>query len=502
MKKSIPDIAYDRKALRGLLQTLIDDLKQRNIQRSNLDHHYANPLQLEYEYDSEWRECEILIRRLITGIFESSIFQLVLQVMDAHWKDKECIIAESNKLDDVLKRLEDRKLIDELYDRIYLWEEGVIGERVVIPKSVTRMAPMMLDPNNRTWRKKKNENIPEEFPLYQYGRIGTLVIPASIEILHDDRYSPFASYKQRGFVWNHPTEWQKIHIRKIKNDSPHLLVEEGVLYSADKSRLIYCFEEKSSFVVPQSVTTIEPYAFCLQKGLKEVVLHDGITTIGDAAFMACSALKEVVIPKQIKKIPDDCFDGCTSLCEVTLPDGLECIGYCAFRQCKSLKAIQLPAGLKYVRGFEGCSALREIVIPASIERIESFSFMFCDSLHKVVLHKGVKRIDGYAFRYCDNLKEINFPEGLEYIGDRAFYPASLSRLSFPASLQEIGSEAFYHNGKLHFVEFKSNVAKIGQAAFACCPLLFEKFIRKPDDMEIKDDVFIQDTTFDKFCFWD
>ena len=377
---------------------------------------------------------------------------------------------------------------------------GVVEKRIVIPKGITRIAPMMLDSNDRTWRKKKNENIPEEFPLYQYGHIGTLVIPASIDIPHDERYSPFASYKQRGFVWNHPTEWQKIHIRKIKNNSPHLLVEDGVLYSADKNRLIYCFEEKRSFVVPQSVTTIEPYAFCLQKELKNVKMHDGITTIGNAAFMACSALEEVVIPKQIKIISDDCFDGCTSLCKVTLPEELEGIGHSAFRQCRALEDIQLPNSLTFLNGFEGCSSLQEIEIPAGVERIEGF--MFCYSLRKVVLREGVKRIDGYAFRYCGNLEEINFPEGLEYIGERAFYPASLSRVSFPASLQEIGCEAFYHNSKLHYVEFKSNVAKIGKAAFACCPLLFKKFIRRPDDMEIKDDVFIQDTTFDKFGFWD
>ena len=188
--------------------------------------------------------------------------------------------------------------------------------------------------------------------------------------------------------------------------------------------------------------------------------------------------------------------------KVTLPEGLEGIGHRAFRQCKALNEIRLPNNLTYLNGFEGCSALREVDVPAGIERIEAFSFMFCDSLRKVVLHEGIKRIDGYAFRYCDNLEEINFPEGLEYIGDRAFYPASLSRLSFPASLQEIGSEAFYHNGKLHFVEFKSNVEKIGKAAFACCPLLFKKFIRKPDGMEIKDDVFIEESGLDKYGFWD
>lgn len=340
----------------------------------------------------------------------------------------------------------------------------------------------------------------EGFPLYQYEHIGTLVIPPSIDIPHDERYSPFASYEQRSFIWNYPTKWKKIHIAKIENHSPHLVVEDGVLYSADKSRLIYCYEPKVFFEVPRSVTTIEPYAFCLQEELKKINLHNGITYIGDAAFMACRMLEEIVIPKEIKQISCDCFDGCIALYKVILPDGLEEIGNCAFRQCKSLVEIRLPDTVKSVCGFEGCSSLRRIMIPAGVERIQNF--MFCNSLYEVVLQRGVKRIDDYAFRYCNSLKKIDFPEGLEYIGARAFYPASLRRLVFPASLQEIGSEAFYHNCKLCYVEFNSNVTKIDQAAFACCPFLFKRFIRKPKNMMIKDDVFIQDSALDKYGFWD
>ena len=491
MEKGIPDIACDRKALKGLLRTMIEDLQRRNIQKENVVHHYCNPLTLEFEYDSELRECMMGIRWV-----NSEIFQLFLQVRDTHWEARECLIEESDKLDIVIKRLEDVNLIDKLYVEIYLWEEGVVEKCVVIPKGITRIGPMLLDPNIRRWR-KKNGNHPEEFPLYQYGRVGTLVIPDSIDMPHDDRYSPFASYRQRGFVWNHPTKWQKIHICDIENHSPHLSVEDGVLYSVDKRRLIYCFEEKSSFVVPKSVMTVEPYAFCLQKGLKEVIFHDDVTFIGNAAFMACSALEEVIVPKRIRHIADDCFDGCVSLRRITLPEGLEGIGHCAFRQCRALKEILFPSSMAYIKGFEGCSALQEIEIPAGVERIEGF--MFCDSLRKVVLHEGVRRIEGYAFRYCNNLSEINFPEGLEYIGERAFYPAALERLVFPESLREIGCEAFYHNSKLSCVEFGSDVPKIGQAAFACCPL---RSIRRPDDMEIKDDVFVQDTTLDKFAFWD
>lgn len=425
-------------------------------------------------------------------------YQLCMQVSDEHWNDKECLICEDTNLRVVVGRLSDKSLADKLYHVIYKWEEGECIKEVIIPQGTQRLAPMLLDSNMRRGKEKSDSH--EEFPLYQYRRIGTLVIPESLDIPHSDGKSPFASYKQRGFVWNHPTEWEKIRISSIKNNSPHLTINDGVLYSADKTRLIYCFEEKSSFAVPSTVTTIEPYAFCLQKKLQRIELHDGITSIGDAAFMACQSLIEISIPKQIKRISRDTFDGCTSLCNVSLPDGLEVIDIAAFRQCKSLKEIRLPDSLRVVRGFEGCSALREIEIPSGVEHISDF--LFCRGLRKVILHEGVKSIDDYAFRYCDNLSEINLPDGLEHIGVRAFYSSSISKLDFPATLKKIGSEAFYYNEKLHSINFKSNVAKIDQAAFACCPLLLKARIRKPKEMKIKDNVFIQDTTYDKFYFWD
>lgn len=374
--------------------------------------------------------------------------------------------------------------------------DGVISNnRVAIPDGITRIAPA----DFFCGRKKENTNTTEDFPLYQYDSIDTLVIPSSVDIPHNEYFSPFASYRQRSFVWNNPTDCRKIHISNIENHSPHLAVEDGVLYSADKSRLIYCFRDKTSFQVPESVTAIEPFAFCLQEKLEKIVLHNRITHIGCAAFMACSSLTEIIVPESVKRIEAYTFDDCTALRKVVLPDDLRYIGQDAFCQCKALEEIRLPDALEYVNSFEGCSALREIEIPARVENIGGF--LFCSSLRKVILHKGVKRISGYAFRYCDNLAEINFPEGIQSIGARAFYPASLTELIFPASLREIESEAFYYNDKLHYVKFNSCVG-IDQAAFACCPSLSVDSISKPDDMKIKKDVFIQDTRLDKYGFWD
>lgn len=495
MKNVAPDIAYDREALRPLLQTVIGNLSKRNITERNWYEHYSSACDDEYEfkYESEIRRCKMYVIH-----YDEQGYELHFKCTQWDVRSNDYIICKSPKLNDVLEKLKDRNLVDLLYKRVYFLLEGVVAESVVIDEGFTHIAPMLLDLDGS---KKDNgdKTFKEEFPLYKYDRIDTLIIPSSIDIPHSEMNSVFADMEQRDSVSNWPTKCKRIHISKIENHSPNLLVEDGVLYSMDKSRLIYCFEDKSSFVVPQSVTTIEPFAFCLQKKLEKIVLHDGIASIGTSAFLACSSLKDIVIPKKIKRITWGCFDGCTSLCNVLLPEGLESISHYAFGRCKSLQEIKLPSTLKEIDGFEGCSSLKEIEIPSGVERIDGF--MFCESLKKVVLNQGVKSIADYAFRFCNSLSKINFPDGLKNIGPRAFYPSSLKRLSFPTSLREIGSEAFYHNNKLIYVKFRSNV-NIDQAAFACCPLLFRQCVHKPVTMQIKDNVFIYDSGLDKFGFWD
>ena len=61
MKKNIPDIAYDRKALRYLLQTMIVDLQSRNITPQNWMQHYTTMPKFEYMYDSELKECVMYV---------------------------------------------------------------------------------------------------------------------------------------------------------------------------------------------------------------------------------------------------------------------------------------------------------------------------------------------------------------------------------------------------------------------------------------------------------
>jgi len=492
-KRDLPDIAEDQSLLYRLLEGLILELRNRDVNEKSWLDNYCNAPKVTFRHDLEYMSCKLDIRDV------NDEYWLYVTVEDTHWNTKSCGIAHDSELRIVKDKLFDETLPTTLCKIIHTWIEGEAEEIVSIPEGIIRLTPMLLDPNLRHHNNQKDsEESSVEFQLYKYGRIGKLVLPSTLEIPHSDNYSPFASYGQRPFAWNHHTKWKKIKIDEIENNSPYLTIEDGVLYSADKSRLIYCFKNKTSFIVPDSVTAIEPYAFCLQTTLKTIELHDGIIAIGDAAFMGCRSLEQIDIPVKIKRIANDMFDGCSSLYKVRLPEGLENIGRDAFRQCVSLMSIYIPNTVTSMCCFEGCSSLLEIEIPSGVEHVDGF--MFCESLRKVTLHSGVKRICGYAFRSCDNLAEINFPDGVEYIGERAFYPSSLLRLDFPSTLKEIGSEAFYYNRKLRSVTFNSHPKAVGQAAFACCPKLHNFHL--PNNERINDDVFIQDEGLDKFGFWD
>ena len=326
---------------------------------------------------------------------------------------------------------------------------------------------------------ENNVTMQQDELLYKkYSNIGVLHLPKSLRI--EMQYeSPFASYEQRPYVCAAPTKCFKVKISEIDNQSDYITLKDGVLYSKDMSRLIFCWQEKEMFYVPQSVKVIEPFAFCLQTRLRNIELHDDIISIGNSAFMGCEALEHIIIPRSVMEIKSDTFDGCISLKRVELHDEITQIGRNAFRHCEALHDIILPRNLKYLNSFECCYSLHKIDIPSSVKEIGGF--MFCGNLRKVILHNGVRKIRDYAFRFCKRLATINFPEGLETIGTRAFYPSRMVKAIFPISLKRIETEAFYHNERLLYIKFLSNVS-VGDCAFACCPIIR---IKKPDDMVLK-----------------
>ena len=101
----------------------------------------------------------------------------------------------------------------------------------------------------------------------------------------------------------------------------------------------------TSIIIPNSVTTIKHRAFANCKKLKSIEIPSSVTSIGCGAFNGCTGLTNVVIGNGITNISDFIFDDCYNLTSVNIPEGVTSIGWAAFRNCRKLKNLNIPGSV-------------------------------------------------------------------------------------------------------------------------------------------------------------
>lgn len=130
----------------------------------------------------------------------------------------------------------------------------------------------------------------------------------------------------------------------INNESEAYVIDNKILYSADRTRLVSCLTDAAMVIVPNTVRVIGSLAFTRRAKLKKVQLPDGLERIGRDSFSDCDALKEVVIPASVKTIAPYAFGGCESLKKVTFLGEVQSLSRTAFSDCFNLYTILVPAG--------------------------------------------------------------------------------------------------------------------------------------------------------------
>ena len=281
----------------------------------------------------------------------------------------------------------------------------------------------------------------------------------------------------------------------------------------------------TSITLPQSLTSIEDFAFAHCTALQNINIPQNVTNIGVSAFFQCKSLTSITIPSGVTSINDVAFAHCTSLKSIELPDHLVSIGVSAFTYCTSLESVVIPAEVTSVgfRAFSYCTSLESVAIPMNVISVENGAFDGCTSLKAVFAKEGVplesasvpsdaakiyykvedqsylsiikahtgtqagiecieipKAIGGLdvrvikeeAFRDCGNIKKIILPDSIREIQNSAFsYCTSLESINIPAGVTSIGNYAFDSCTSLESINIPVGITSIGDYAFEDCTAL-------------------------------
>ena len=234
--------------------------------------------------------------------------------------------------------------------------------------------------------------------------------------------------------------------------------------------------------------------------LKTIVIPDSIKTIERYAFKGCTALEEVEFPAGIK-IEKEAFNGCKSLKSIKFKGNVS-LDSGVFKDCENISgelvfptAVSFPYGYD-VFAFENCNNITSVVFSGDDKKLfyckGNNAFKNCISLESVVFNKdysyselhfedcaalkNVENMEGWCavFKNCTSLENIKISDTVTKIPADAFYGcSSLQNIDIPNSVIEIGERAFTNCSKLTTIQIPYKVEAISLDSFYGCENLQE-----------------------------
>jgi hypothetical protein len=119
----------------------------------------------------------------------------------------------------------------------------------------------------------------------------------------------------------------------------HYAVRVDFLEISDK--IISVMKKEFDYLVKGNNITLLKY-----KGAGgKVIIPNSVTSIEDFAFQFCFGLTSVTIGNSVTSIGNFAFYGCTGLTSVTIPDSVTSLGNYAFAYCSGLTRVNIPINL-------------------------------------------------------------------------------------------------------------------------------------------------------------
>lgn len=320
------------------------------------------------------------------------------------------------------------------------------------------------------------------------------------------------------------------HLRELRVSAQHpsLRFEDGMLYSVPDMRLILCSAAAwgETAVLPEGTRIIGASAFA-SATFTSIPIPDSVHTIERYAFSDCAKLTALSLPASVQTIGDNPVIRCFSLTAIVLKDtsrytfadntltdrkeGRLIAWFSSARPTQSTRSYSssqnkpaeldayggkvyliepeyssytdevneedVPAAYTVQEGiriigagaFYG-AAVREIILPDTVQEIRAEAFASCEYLQTCRLPAGIDRIPDRLFYNCNKLAETNIPDGVTEIGAWAFAFTALNEVVMPSSVTAIGPYVFAYSSTWNSVSItlSERLTCIPKGAFAAC----------------------------------
>lgn len=179
----------------------------------------------------------------------------------------------------------------------------------------------------------------------------------------------------------------------------------------------YKCESLLSIALPQSVTTIEKYAFS-GSGIESFVMPASATSVEPRIFDGCPNLKSVTINPAIKVLPKEFLTNCPAITQLEIPEGIERLDDSSLSYLANLKSLKLPSTLTSIGNNVMMDALKltRIDLPKSLTTIGE-NFMRNNNLTSLVLPEGLTTTGRYCFYSNNQLASVSLPSTFTSIGE-------------------------------------------------------------------------------------